>query len=105
MADVTRILVAGPLPPMTLHATRRHRIGADDSLSRVGRLAWLLTALCLPVLGLTFADLVHRAGRQGTLQAAVPMIPSAGAAAPSGVTRADAVVRVTPAFLRRDGRA
>ncbi len=105
MSDAKRILVAGPLPPLTLQTVRIRRIGANDSLSRMGRLAWLLTALCLPVLGLTFADLVHRAGGLGMMQAAAPMIPSAGAAAPSGVTRADAVVRVTPPSLRRDGRA
>ncbi len=106
MSESKRVLVAAALPPLVLTMDRSGPTRRTDSLPRLGRLAWLLTALSLPVLGLTFVDLVHREGGRGTMQAAAPMIPSSGAAALSPAGRAIDLVRmVSPSPLRRDGRA
>jgi hypothetical protein len=48
------------------------------------RILCVVAALTLPALGITVADTVHRAGETRESQAANPIIPSDGAAAPSG---------------------
>ena len=98
-------LIADHLPPLTLEASWPSQPGRIEPLSRMGRLAWLLTALSLPVLGLTLADLVHRMGESGTMQAAAPMPPSTGAAAPSRLTRTGLIRAPSPNPVRRGDRA
>lgn len=106
MSETRRILIAEPLPPLVLPTGSRSLARRPDPLPRLARLLWLAAAFSLPVLGLTVADLVHRVGEAGAMQAAAPSIPSAGAAVPSGVIRVGPAIRMTSSGLvRRDGRA
>jgi hypothetical protein len=100
MTAKTRILVADAMPPLTLTATSACRSRQDDPLPRLGRLACVLAALALPALGIAAADTVHRRNGPKAPQAAAPVIPSDGAAVPSGaVTPARALRAVRTAAL------
>jgi len=85
MSAKMRRLVAEALPPLTLSETTRHRSRPTDPMPRLRRIACLLTALALPALGIAVADTVHRVGETKASQAAAPVVPSDGAAAPSGL--------------------
>ncbi|MEE7491833.1 hypothetical protein MOTC310_15680 [Methylobacterium oryzae] len=93
----TRILVAKTLPPLTLPYAQADRARLADPLPRLRRLVCVVAALTLPVLGVAVAETVHRASPQRAPQAAAPVFPSDGAAAPSGATsprRAARAVRI-----------
>lgn len=100
MTAETRILVADAMPPLTLTPTSSCRGWQDNPLPRLGRLACVLAALALPALGIAAADTVHRSHGPKAPQAAAPVIPSDGAAVPSGaVTPARALRAVRTAAL------
>ena len=80
----TRILVAQALPPIRLAAVSARRAGHDQAMLRLRRLICVAAALVLPALGIAVADTVHRIGDTKASQAAAPVIPSDGAAVPSG---------------------
>ena len=80
----TRILVAQALPPIRLTDVSVCRLGHDQAMPRLRRLVCVAAALALPALGITVADTVHRAGGTRASQTAAPVIPSDGAAVPSG---------------------
>ena len=80
----TRILVAQPLPPIRLAAVSACRAGHDQAMLRLRRLVCVAAALALPALGIAVADTVHRAGGTRASQTAAPVIPSDGAAVPTG---------------------
>ena len=102
MTDMQRILVAPAVPPMVLPQAGAQRPFRDNPLPRLGRLAWLLAAFSLPVLGLTVADLVHRAVDPEATQAAAPPSPSVGAAVSSDAIPA---IRLGMASPHRPNRA
>ncbi|MGH1571476.1 hypothetical protein ACRAWG_13255 [Methylobacterium sp. P31] len=52
-------------------------------MPRFRRIVCVVAALALPALGIAAADTVHRVGGLGAPQAAAPVNPSDGAAAPS----------------------
>jgi hypothetical protein len=103
MSETRRILIAEPLPALVLPVGSRRRARQLDPLPRLARLLWLAAVFSLPVLGLTVADLVHRVGEPGAMQAAAPSIPSAGAAVPSGVIRVGPAIRMTSSGLLHRG--
>ncbi|MCJ2118013.1 hypothetical protein MKK65_15805 [Methylobacterium sp. J-001] len=82
-ADLCRPL-AETWPPLTLPKTPLCRCRQTSLLPRMKRILCVVAALTLPALGITVADTVHRAGETRESQAANPIIPSDGAAAPSG---------------------
>ena len=84
MAVETRILVTQTLPPLTIPSAAARRIRQGDPMPRLGRILCVLAALALPAFGIAVADTVHRAGGTRASQAAAPVIPSDGAAAPHG---------------------
>jgi len=102
MTDDQRILVAPSVPPMILPRLGAPRRQRDNPLPRLGRLAWLLAAFSLPALGLTVADLVHRAVDPEATQAAAPPSPSVGAAVSSDAIPA---IRLGMASPHRPNRA
>lgn len=73
---------AGALPPITLRTPAASRSTPAFTLAPLRRGLFCLAALALPVLGTGLADQVHRAARPGTQQAAAPLTPARGAAAP-----------------------
>ncbi|MCJ2058591.1 hypothetical protein MKL09_18810 [Methylobacterium sp. J-048] len=87
MSAKMRRLVAEALPPLTLPEATPHRSRPTDPMPRLRRIACLLTALALPALGIAAADTVHRVGETKASQAAAPVTPQDGAAAPSGARR------------------
>lgn len=95
------ILVATAVPPMVLPSAGAARCHRDNPLPRLGRLAWLLAAFSLPVLGLSVADLVHRGVEPGTTQVAAPPSPSGGVAAPSDAIPAIGLGMASPQGLHR----
>lgn len=82
-ADLCRPL-AETWPPLTLPKTPLCRCRQTSLLPRMKRILCVVAALALPALGITVADTVHRAGATRASQAATSVIPSDGAAAPSG---------------------
>lgn len=84
MTDATRTLTGTALPPLILSPRRSRSVDAIG-LPRLARSACVLAALALPALGIAAADTVHRAGGPGTAQAAAPVDPTDGAAAPATV--------------------
>lgn len=97
MTGRTRPLVPVAMPPLTLpDSCAAARLRLSDPIPRLRRLVCVFAAFTLPVLGVAVAETVHRAIAPKTSQAAAPVIPSAGAAAPSGV--------VTPARAARTMR-
>ncbi|GEP02770.1 hypothetical protein [Methylobacterium oxalidis] len=70
------------LPPIMLRTAAAPRPAPAFALAPLRRSLFCLAALALPVLGTGLADQVHRAARPGTQQAAAPLTPSRGAAAP-----------------------
>lgn len=82
-ADLCRPL-AETWPPLTLPKTPLCRCRQTSLLPRMKRILCVVAALTLPALGITVADTVHRAGETRASQAANPIIPSDGAAVPSG---------------------
>jgi hypothetical protein len=82
MTVETRILVAEALPPLTVAVPAASRARQTDPMPRLGRMACVLAALALPALGIAVADTVHRTATTKAPQAAAPVIPSDGAAAP-----------------------
>ena len=88
-----RRLESETLPPLTLPRIAPCRPRQTDPIPRLTRILCVVAALALPALGITVADLVHGAGDAKAQQAAAPVIPSDGAAAPSGA--------VTPARATR----
>jgi hypothetical protein len=96
MSSGLRITNAQDLPPLTVASTSVHRIRHSDPIPRLARSLCVVVALALPVLGPAFADAVHRIGGPRAPQAAAPVIPSGGAAAPDG--------RVMPAHTRQPPR-
>lgn len=106
MTAKTRILVADAMPPLTLAPTSSSQCQQDNPLPQLGRMACVLAALALPVLGIAAADTVHRSNGTKAPQAAAPVIPSDGAAVPSGaVTPARALRAVKTAALPARYRA
>ncbi|MCJ2049770.1 hypothetical protein [Methylobacterium sp. J-070] len=101
----TRILVADALPPLTLAAPCPRRIARGQAMPRLGRILCVAAALALPALGIAVADTVHRVGASGAPQAAAPVVPSDGAAAPSGAVAPARVLRIirTAALPTRRG--
>ena len=104
MIDMQRILVAPTVPPMVLPRAGAKRPFRDNPLPRLGRLAWLLAAFSLPVLGLTVADLVHRGGDLGTMQVVAPSSPSGGATIPPDAIPASLLGMASPHDPSRAGR-
>lgn len=97
MTVETRILVAKSLPPLMLPTARTGHARLSDPLPRFRRLVCVVAALTLPVLGVAVAETVHRASPPKAPQAAAPVFPSDGAAAPSGAVvprRAARAVRI-----------
>ncbi|MEE7505428.1 hypothetical protein MMR14E_20565 [Methylobacterium mesophilicum] len=97
MTVETRILVAKSLPPLTLPGAQAGRPRTSDPLPRLRRLVCVVAALALPVLGVAVAETVHRTSPSRAPQAAAPVFPSGGAAAPSGAgvpRRAARTVRI-----------
>lgn len=89
--------VLDALPPLTLASTSPCRGGRQGNpMPRLGRLVCVLAALALPAIGIAVADTVHRGNGSKAPQAAAPVTPSDGAAAPSGA--------VTPARATRSMR-
>ncbi|MCJ2137795.1 hypothetical protein MKK69_27760 [Methylobacterium sp. J-026] len=84
MTVETRLLVPQALPPLTIPPAAARRIRQGDPMPRLGRILCVLAALALPAFGIAVADMVHRAGEPRASQAAAPVIPSDGAAAPQG---------------------
>ncbi|GJE40013.1 hypothetical protein QO016_000483 [Methylobacterium persicinum] len=98
MAGTKHILVALPAPPLVLPRRPTSRSGQDNPLPRLGRLAWLLAAFSLPVLGLATVDLVHRGDVPGSMQAAALPPPSSGVA-----VQTDAIPVNPAGMASRDG--
>lgn len=97
--------VADALPPLRLASTSPCRSRQGNPLPRLGRLACVLAALALPALGIAVADTVHRGNGSKAPQAAAPVTPSDGAAAPTGAVmpaRAERSMR-TAALSARHG--
>ncbi|MFF9551991.1 hypothetical protein [Methylobacterium fujisawaense] len=81
----TRRLVLETLPPLTLPPASGFRPRQNDPLPRLRRIVCVAAALTLPVLGVAVAETVHRAAAPKAPQAAAPVIPSGGAAAPAAL--------------------
>ncbi|MDP4004215.1 hypothetical protein [Methylobacterium sp. NEAU K] len=86
MTVETRRLMTEALPPLTLPTPVSRRSRQTNPLPRLRRIACVLAALALPAFGIAAADTVHRVGEAKASQAAAPVNPSDGAAAPSGGT-------------------
>lgn len=96
-----RILVADAWPPLTHPSPSARRARRTDPLPRLRRIVCVVAALALPALGIAVADTVHRAGGPRASQAAAPVTPSDGAAAPRGaVVPARALRAVKTAALQ-----
>lgn len=78
----TRIQVGGALPPIRIEDLAVDRSRTNNPMPRLGRIACVLAALALPALGIAVADTVHRVRETRASQAAAPVNPSDGAAAP-----------------------
>ena len=82
MTADTRILVGDALPPLRIGEIARYRTHRSHPMPRLERIICVLAALALPAFGIAVADTVHRIGDTKVSQAAAPVIPSDGAAAP-----------------------
>jgi hypothetical protein len=82
MTVEARILVADVSPPLTHLSPSARRVRRTDPLPRLRRIVCVVAALALPALGIAVADTVHRAGGPRASEAAAPVTPSGGAAAP-----------------------
>jgi hypothetical protein len=82
MTDDTRILVGDTLPPLRIGEITKGRTHKGHPMPRLGRIICVLAALALPAIGIAVADTVHRIGGTRASQAAAPVNPSDGAAAP-----------------------
>ncbi|KAB1075535.1 hypothetical protein [Methylobacterium planeticum] len=81
MPETKLNLFAPSLPPMRLVDPPR-QVSTTSGLAPLRRGLFCLAALALPVLGMTLADKVHRAGPAGAMQAAAgSLVPSGGSAA------------------------
>ena len=96
MTVETRILVGEALPPLRIVDLDVRRSGQHAPMLRLGRIACVLAALALPALGIAVADTVHRVRETKASQAAAPVTPSDGAAAPQRA--------ITPARALRTAR-
>ena len=97
MTADTRILVGDALPPLRIGEIARYRTHKSHPMPRLERIICVLAALALPAFGIAVADTVHRIGGTGASQAAAPVNPSDGAAAPQWA--------VTPARASKTARA
>jgi hypothetical protein len=76
-------------------------------MPQLRRIACVLAALALPAFGIAVADPVHRTGGTKAPQAAAPVIPSDGAAAPADALTPRRALRTekTAALEAQDGEA
>ncbi|MCJ2071142.1 hypothetical protein MKK75_20495 [Methylobacterium sp. J-030] len=81
MTADTRIHAGDALPPLRIEELA---VGsrAANPMPRLGRILCVLAALALPAFGIAVADTVHRVSEPKAKQAAAPVNPSDGAAAP-----------------------
>ena len=93
----TRILVTDALPPLRIEEIANGRTRKNHPMPRLRRIVCVLAALALPAFGIAVADTVHRIGDTKVSQAAAPVIPSDGAAAPQRA--------VTPAGASKTARS
>lgn len=104
MTADTRIHLRDALPPLRIEELAVDRTHADNPMPRLGRIACVLAALALPALGITVADTVHRAGAPKASQAAAPVNPSDGAAAPKRAPTPVRALRTARTALQTTGR-
>ncbi|MCJ2066782.1 hypothetical protein MKK63_29415 [Methylobacterium sp. J-088] len=97
MTADARILVGDALPPLRIEEIANGRTRKGHPMPRLGRIVCALAALALPAFGIAVADTVHRIGDTKASQAAAPVNPSDGAAAPRRA--------VTPARAYKTARA
>ena len=101
-----RLFVAETLPPIRIADRAIARSLDHNPMPRLGRIVCVLAALALPAFGIAVADTVHRAGETRAPQAAAPVNPSDGAAAPKQADtplRAARAARVATHAAARDG--
>ncbi|MBE7244639.1 MAG: hypothetical protein INR63_06790 [Actinomycetospora chiangmaiensis] len=72
-------------------------------MPRLGRIACVLAALALPALGIAVADTVHRNTTTKAPQAAAPVNPSDGAAAPQRAVVPARAARAARTAMRTTG--
>ncbi|SDN59085.1 hypothetical protein SAMN05216360_109216 [Methylobacterium phyllostachyos] len=104
MTVETRLLTRDALPPIRIQEFTTKRISKDNPMSRLGRIVCVLAALALPVFGIAVADTVHRAGETKASQAAAPVNPSDGAAAPQRAITPLRALRAARVASRAIGR-
>lgn len=100
----TRIHVGHALPPLRVEELAVIRSCAANPLPRLGRILCVLAAFALPAFGIAAADTVHRVGGARASQAAAPVNPSDGAAAPArAVTPPTRALRAARTAVRTTG--
>jgi len=92
------------LPPIQIGELTSARIANDHPMPRLGRIACVLAALALPAFGIAVADTVHRASETKASQAAAPVNPSDGAAAPKRVITPSRALRAARVAACATGR-
>ncbi|MCJ2087835.1 hypothetical protein MKK88_17870 [Methylobacterium sp. E-005] len=105
MTAETRIHVGNALPPLRIEDLAVNRSCTDNPMPRLGRILCVLAALALPAFGIAAADTVHRIGGTKASQAAAPVNPSDGAAAPTRAVTPARVLRTARTALRATGHA
>lgn len=100
MTAETRILLEAALPPLRIDELDLRRPCKANPMPRLGRIVCVLAALALPVLGIAVADTVHRARDTRASQAAAPVNPSDGAAAPKRAATPARALRAARTAMR-----
>ncbi|MEL6062501.1 MULTISPECIES: hypothetical protein [unclassified Methylobacterium] len=104
MTADTRVLVGDTLPPLRVEELAGRQFSQGNPMPRLGRIVCVVAALALPAFGLAVADTVHRAGGTKAPQAAAPVNPSDGAAAPRRATTPDRALRAARTAMQSTGR-